>query len=457
MSLRERLTHSRKSDVGTSPPSDPLQAIQSQVHQQIVNRLAKEQGESAGPAAQTGGTDEEAWKQVAALAREILDREHPGLPGGDRSHIIDAVCDDILGYGPTSALLRDPDVSEIMVNGPRQIYAERNGRIEKTPYTYRDAPHVMAVVERMLAPVGRRVDESCPMVDARLPNGSRINVVIPPISLSGPAITIRKFRAGFLDLESLLARDALTQAMAVFLRCCVESRLNLLVIGGTGRGKTTLLNALSSFVPAHERIITIEDAAELQLRQGHVLSLEARPPNLEGRGAVTIRDLVRNALRMRPDRIVIGEVRGAEALDLLQAMNTGHEGCLSTLHANSPRDALSRLETMAMMAGLDLPVRAIREQIAAAVDLFVHLERFEDGSRRIARVTEVHGMERDVIVLQDIFAYERSGVDARGRVTGRFVPSGIRPAAVEVFQRYGLGPGCWSPPEAAGGSQHQGN
>jgi pilus assembly protein CpaF len=324
-----------------------------------------------------------------------------------------------------------------MVNGPRQVYIERSGRLELTNVVFQNDDHVMRIIDRIIAPIGRRIDESSPMVDARLTDGSRVNAIIPPLSLIGPVITVRKFSASPFTVDDLIRFGTSTPEMFDFLRACVEARLNIFVSGGTGSGKTTTLNVLSSFIPNDERIITVEDAAELQLRQEHVVTLESRPPNIEGRGAVPIRELVRNCLRMRPDRIIVGECRGGEALDMLQAMNTGHDGSMSTGHANSPRDMLARLETMVLMAGVDLPLRAIREQVSSAVDLIVHQSRLKDGTRRIVNITEVQGMEGDVIVMQDVFVFEQTGV-VEGKIQGRLRPTGIRPKFVEKFEVMGI-------------------
>jgi pilus assembly protein CpaF len=334
-------------------------------------------------------------------------------------------------------LLRDETITEVMVNGPQQVYIEREGRLELTNVTFQNDEHVMKIIQRIIAPIGRRVDESSPMVDARLADGSRVNAIIPPLSLVGPVITIRKFSATPFTVEDLVRFGTATPEMFEFLEACVRARLNIFVSGGTGSGKTTMLNILSSFIPDDERIVTIEDAAELQLRQEHVVTLEARPANIEGKGAIPIRELVRNALRMRPDRIVVGECRSAEALDMLQAMNTGHDGSMSTGRANTPRDMLSRLETMVLMAGMDLPLRAIREQIASAVDLIVHQNRLKDGSRKIVNITEVQGMEGDVIVMQDIFVFEQTDV-IEGKIQGKLRPTGIRPKFVEKFEVAGI-------------------
>lgn len=346
--------------------------------------------------------------------------------------------DDLTGYGPINPLLLDDEVSEVMVNGPHQVYAERGGRLELTDITFRDNEHVMAVLEKIVAPLGRRIDESSPMVDARLSDGSRVNAIIPPLALGGPTITIRKFSKDPFTVKDLIRFGTLTQEMADFLEACVKAKLNIFVSGGTGSGKTTTLNVLSSLISNEDRIVTIEDAAELQLGQDHVVSLETRPPNIEGKGAITIRDLVRNSLRMRPDRIVIGEVRSGEALDMLQAMNTGHDGSLATGHANSPRDMLARLETMVLMAGMELPIKAIRNQIAGALDIIIQQSRLKDGSRRITNITEVQGLEGDVIVLQDIFIFQQSGVGPDGKIIGKLVPTGVRPKFYERMEREGI-------------------
>ncbi len=348
----------------------------------------------------------------------------------ERQRLFEMVVAEILGYGPIQPLLNDDSVSEIMVNGPHKVYAERGGRLVLTDVRFQDNHHVMRVVERILAPLGRRVDESSPMVDARLPDGSRVNVIIPPLAIDGPTVTIRKFSKRPLTVEDLIRFGSFTEEFAQFIKACVVSRLNIIVSGGTGSGKTTMLNVLSSFIPDDERIVTIEDSAELQLRQEHVVRLETRPPNIEGKGAITIRDLVINSLRMRPDRIVVGECRGGEALDMLQAMNTGHDGSMSTLHSNSPRDTLSRLETMVLMAGMDLPLRAIRQQIASAIDMVVHVERLRDGSRRVIYCTEVLNMEGDTILTQDIFRFVEEGFQD-GRIVGQLQPTGIRPKVLE--------------------------
>ena len=379
----------------------------------------------------------EVRRQIEEIFGRAIDEEGLALTRAERVRMLEQITDEIIGLGPLEPLLRDETITEVMVNGPRQVYIERGGKIELTNVTFQNDEHVMRIIDRIIAPIGRRVDESSPMVDARLVDGSRVNAIIPPISLVGPVITIRKFAASPFTVDDLIRFGTATPEMFDFLKACVEARLNLFVSGGTGSGKTTTLNVLSSFVPNDERIVTIEDAAELQLRQEHVVTLESRPANIEGKGAVTIRDLVRNALRMRPDRIIVGECRGGEALDMLQAMNTGHDGSMSTGHANSPRDMLSRLETMVLMAGVDLPLRAIREQVSSAVDLIVQQTRLKDGSRRIIAITEVQGMEGDVIVMQDIFVFEQTGI-ADGKIQGRLKPTGIRPKFSEKFEVMGI-------------------
>jgi len=344
---------------------------------------------------------------------------------------------EILGFGPLQPLLEDDAITEVMVNGAKNIYVEKSGKIYRIPFTFESDDHVMRIIDRIVAPLGRRIDESSPYVDARLPDGSRVNAVIPPISLVGPVITIRKFYKNPITLEQLIEFGTLTPESLQFLKSCVEARLNVVISGGTGSGKTTLLNILSQFIPNDERIITIENAAELQLRQEHVVTLESRPPNIEGRGEVTIRQLVINALRMRPDRIIVGEIRDEAALDMLQAMNTGHDGSMTTAHSNSPRDTLARIETMALMAGMDLPVRAIREQVASAINLIVHQERMRDGSRKVVNVTEVSGMEGDIITMTDVFLFEQSGYED-GRVVGRLRPTGLRPKFIDQIEAAGI-------------------
>jgi pilus assembly protein CpaF len=376
----------------------------------------------------------------AILAEQFpiaLDEERLTLNRTDRLRLQDAVLAEIVGYGPIQDLVLDDTVSEIMVNGPRQVWIEREGKLNLTDIVFADADHILRIIQRIVAPLGRRCDESSPMVDARLPDGSRVNAIIPPLSLVGPTLTIRKFRRVPLGPAELLANATISTQALQFLRACVQGRLNIVVAGGTGAGKTTLLNALSSYLSPRERIVTIEDAAEVRLQQTHVISLETRPPNVEGRGEVTIRDLFRNALRMRPDRIVIGECRGPEALDMLQAMNTGHDGSLTTIHANGPRDALSRIETMVLMSGADLPLRAIREQSVAALDLVVYIERLQDGARKVTQISEIRGLEGDVITMQDIFAFHRDGFDG-DRVLGSLRPTGIRPSFNDKLAARGI-------------------
>lgn len=414
-------THVRRAD-------DRRTRLKQKIHEALIDQLGGDllSGDNENAA-------DELRSRVRRITFDIVDSSGIASSDQDKEALDPEVLDEIVGFGPITPLLQDPEITEVMVNGPDQVYVERGGKIESTSVRFRDADHVLHTIERIVAPIGRRIDEGSPMVDARLPDGSRVNAIIPPLSLIGPCLTIRKFSKDPYSIDDLISFGTLSRQMADFLEACVKSRLNIIVSGGTGSGKTTLLNVLSSFIPPDERIITIEDSAELQLRQEHVITLETRPSNIEGRGAVTMRDLVRNALRMRPDRIVVGEVRSGEALDMLQAMNTGHDGSLTTAHANSPRDVLSRIETMVLMAGMDIPIKAIREQIASAVDLIIHQARFRDGSRRITHVTEVQGMEGDIITLQDIFVFTQTGIDAAGRVQGHLRPTGIRPSFYETL------------------------
>lgn len=388
------------------------------------------------PAMDVSRTDE-VRQTIQDMFDQILTQENIILSRVERERLFEGIVAEILGFGPLEVLLADEHVSEIMVNGPDKVFVERKGKITKTNIIFENDEHVMKVIDRIVSPLGRRVDESSPYVDARLPDGSRVNAIIPPLALNGPTLTIRKFEKDPLTIDDLIRFGSLSPEVAEFLKACVIARLNMVVSGGTGSGKTTLLNVLSSFIPNDERIITVENAAELQLRQEHVVTLESRPPNIEGKGEVTIRDLVINTLRMRPDRIVVGECRGGETLDMLQAMNTGHDGSLTTAHANSPRDMLSRLETMCLMAGMDLPVRAIREQVASAVDVIVQQARMRDGSRKIINVTEVQGMEGDVIVMSDIFTFEQQGIE-NGKIIGRLKPTGIRPKFYDRIEAAGL-------------------
>ncbi|MDF2544831.1 MAG: type secretion system protein [Herbinix sp.] len=380
-------------------------------------------------------------KEVADKINEvvsmILTESKRNLSPGDKKNVINMVMDEIFGYGPITTLLKDTSVTEIMVNSTENIYVERKGKIERTENTFMDIKDVYHLIDKIISPLGRRVDESSPMVDARLPDGSRVNIIIPPLAIKGPAITIRKFAADPYTIEDLITFGTLSADIAKLLKSCVKGRINILVSGGTGSGKTTFLNVLSGFIPNNERIVTIEDAAELQLKQEHVVTLESRPSNIEGKGRITIRDLVVNSLRMRPDRIIVGEVRSGEALDMLQAMNTGHDGSITTIHANSPRDSLSRLETMVMMSGMELPSRAIREQISSALNLIVHVARFSDGTRKVSKITEIVGMEGDTITLQDLFIFRHDGFDERGGIIGKHIPTGIVPVFLDKIKEQG--------------------
>ncbi|MCZ2403964.1 CpaF family protein [Paenarthrobacter sp. Z7-10] len=384
-------------------------------------------------------SEEDLRKSAREELSQVVDAEQVPLSPEERCRLIQEIGDDVLGYGPLQQFLDDDSVTEIMVNGAEQIYIERAGQLSLSNSRFATDDHLRRVIERIVSRIGRRIDESSPMVDARLEDGSRVNAIIPPLAINGPSLTIRKFGRIPLTVQNLIDYGTLSAGMAELLNACVKARLNILVTGGTGTGKTTLLNVLSTFLPTNDRIVTIEDAVELQLQQRHVVRLESRPANIEGKGEVSVRDLLRNSLRMRPDRIVVGEVRGGEALDMLQAMNTGHDGSLSTVHANSPRDAVARLETLVLMAGMDLPLRAIREQIASAVNLIVHLSRLRDGTRRVTHITEVQGMEGDIVTLQDAFLFDyAAGVDASGRFLGKPVPTGIRPRFVDHFKELGI-------------------
>ncbi|SDP56246.1 CpaF family protein [Selenomonas ruminantium] len=414
---------------------DQMQELRMAIHRRLVDEItvAEQQLISQG---------KEAQEQIKNLIASYVEREMASntysLSRAERMVLVDDICDELLGLGPLEPLLKDASITEIMVNGPQDVFVERAGKLLLSDTHFYDETHLMNIIERILAPLGRRVDESSPLVDARLADGSRVNIIIPPLSLVGPVMTIRKFSQRALSVESLMEFGTMNEAMAVFLEGCVRARLNILVSGGTGSGKTTTLNVLSSFIPSTERIVTIEDAAELHLQQRHVVTLEARPANIEGTGAVTIRDLVRNALRMRPDRIIVGEVRSGEALDMLQAMNTGHDGSLTTAHANSPRDVLSRLETMTLMAGMELPVRAVRTQISSAINIIIHQSRIMDGSRKITHITEVQGMEGDTIILQDLFRYVQDYINEDGKSVGHFESTGLQPSFMEKFRINGV-------------------
>jgi pilus assembly protein CpaF len=413
-------------------PGDPFATLKRRVHQSLVDALGPGLYDAnLGPA--------ELEQRVRGTLQAVLEQDDMPLTAADRGKVAQEIADEILGLGPLEPYINDPEVSEIMVNGPGQIYVERDGKLSLVEGAFAGEGSLRRTIEKIVARVGRRIDESSPMVDARLPDGSRVNAVVPPVALDGALLTIRKFAADPLSVHDLVGFGTLTPQVAELVAASVRGRMNILISGGTGSGKTTTLNVLSSFIPPDERIVTIEDAAELQLRQEHVLRMEARPPNIEGKGEVTIRDLVRNALRMRPDRIIVGEVRDGAALDMLQAMNTGHDGSLTTVHANAPREAMSRLETMVLMSGMDLPIRAIREQIASAIDLVIHQARLKDGTRRITHVTEISGMEGEVITLQDIFLFDmRAGVDAQGRYAGQLRSTGLRPRFLARLQDMGI-------------------
>lgn len=415
---------------------DPYEELKSEIHKTIIEELEEEI--SVKGQAKVQMSSEQMSLKIEELAADIIEEKADNIPFAEREKIISQIKDEVMGFGPINPLINDETVTEIMVNGPGQVYVERRGKLEKANVSFRDDHHVQRIIEKIVAPIGRRIDESMPMVDARLPDGSRVNAIIPPLSLVGPCITIRKFSKDPFQVKDLIRFGTLTPEIAKFIEACVKGKLNILVSGGTGSGKTTTLNVLSSFIPNGERIVTIEDAAELQLRQEHVITLETRAPNIEGKGAITMRDLVRNSLRMRPERIIVGEVRSGEALDMLQAMNTGHDGSLTTGHANSPRDMLTRLETMVLMAGMELPVRAIREQIASAIDLIIQQSRLRDGTRKITHITEVQGMEGDTIVLQDVFRYVQEGVDEKGKLIGAFKATGIKPKFMDKLASAGI-------------------
>ncbi|PKQ30115.1 MAG: pilus assembly protein CpaF [Actinobacteria bacterium HGW-Actinobacteria-10] len=443
MSLRERLAMggtvadapgaTEASPNGRGGASlDTKDAIKRNIHYLLIEEM--------GPELDSAATDDRALRhRIESKLQVLLDHESTPLSADDKREIVTDVIDNILGYGPIEPLLNDPTITEVMVNSPRRIYVERAGKIYRTDRRFVDEAHLLRIIDKIVARVGRRVDEASPMVDARLPDGSRVNAIIAPLAINGPMLTIRKFSQDPFTANDLIGFGTMSPHVAEFLEACVLGRLNILISGGTGTGKTTLLNVVSDYIPDDERIVTVEDAAELRLPQQHVLRLEARPSNIEGKGQVTIRDLVRNTLRMRPDRIIVGEVRGGESLDMLQAMNTGHDGSLSTIHANSPRDALARLETMVLMSGIDLPMRAIREQISSALDVLVHLTRLRDGTRRISHISAVEGMEGETIVLQDIFYFDYSmGIDESGRFLGRIKSTGLRPSFTRQLEDLGV-------------------
>ncbi|NIN72183.1 MAG: CpaF family protein [Gemmatimonadetes bacterium] len=411
---------------------DSINALKLKLHRQLIEHLDI-------AALEQLGDEQKIAAEIRTAVVELLQQDSIPLSRAEREDVIEGILYEVTGLGPIEPLFRDPQISDILVNGPKQVYVERQGMLSRVPMIeFRDYAHLMAVIDRIVSRIGRRVDESSPMVDARLPDGSRVNVIIPPLSLEGPVLSIRRFGREPLVMEDLLQNETLNEPMAYLLEGCVKARLNVLISGGTGAGKTTLLNCLSRFIPESERLITIEDAAELQLQQSHVVRLETRPPNAEGTAEVVQRDLVKNALRMRPDRIIIGEVRGGEALDMLQAMNTGHEGSLTTIHANSPRDALSRLETMILMAGTNLPPRAMREQMASALDVVIQVARLSDGSRKVASISEVVAMEGEIVTMQEIFTYNRRGITSEGKVVGQFVASGARPQFTDKLEVSGI-------------------
>ncbi|WP_197337895.1 CpaF family protein [Ralstonia solanacearum] len=439
MSLREQLFQQAgealpqrvaQANGAAAPVSPAYQQVAMDVHQIIIDRVELSRLQQLTP--------DQVKRELALLVERIVDEGKHQLNEAERRRLVSDVQDEMLGYGPLETLLADPTISDILVNTCKHVYVERRGKLELTNVTFHDDAHLMRVIEKMVSKVGRRIDESSPMVDARLPDGSRINAIIPPSAIDGPLLSIRRFAVNPLTIQDLVSFNTLTPEMALLLDAMVKAKLNILISGGTGSGKTTLLNILSGYIPADERIVTIEDAAELQLRQNHVLRLETRPPNIEGRGEITQRSLVKNALRMRPDRIILGEVRGAEALDMLHAMNTGHEGSLATIHANTPRDALTRLENMISMAGLQLPPRTMRQQITSALTVVVQVSRLTDGHRKLVSVQEITGMEGEVVNMQEIFAFRRKGVDRDGRIKGHFCATGVRPKFSERLQMFGI-------------------
>jgi pilus assembly protein CpaF len=455
MSLLKRIEQGHSGNSSGQPPSDnqgaegsrlsslqarrvnaPITSPQAGSYFDLKTRVQNKLLSELDPSMDVTRTDD-VRRTIQDLFEQILAEENIVLSRPERARLFEQIAAEILGFGPLQPLLEDDTITEIMVNGPKNVYVERKGKLHRVPVTFENNDHVMRIIDRIVAPLGRRIDESSPYVDARLQDGSRVNAVIPPISLVGPTLTIRKFSKNPITVEQLIQFGSISAEAVQFIKACVEARLNILISGGTGSGKTTLLNVMSGFIPGDERIITIENAAELQLRQEHVVTLESRPPNIEGRGEITIRDLVINSLRMRPERIIVGECRGGETLDMLQAMNTGHDGSMTTAHANSPRDAIARVETMCLMAGMELPVRAIREQVSSAVDLICQQERMRDGTRKVTSITELSGMEGDVITMTDIFVFEQTGME-NGKIVGRLRPTGLRPKFMDKIETAGI-------------------
>ena len=443
MTLLERLGQGNKPNIQVqifaATANDAIdtayQSVKKTVHHRLIEEMSPQEQMILTAVHQDAAQVEQV---IGSYVEKVMEDAPFVVPVTERVRIVSDLKDEMLGLGPIEILLKDPSVTEVMVNGPKKIFVERNGRLQLTDVQFHDDTHVMNIIERILSPIGRHIDEAVPLVDARLEDGSRVNIIIPPLSLVGPCITIRKFANRALSVEDLISFGTLDRKMADFIKACIQARINILVSGGTGSGKTTTLNVLSSFIPENERIVTIEDAAELRLQQEHVVTLESRPANIEGSGEITIRDLVKNALRMRPDRIIVGEVRGGEALDMLQAMNTGHDGSLTTAHANSPRDALSRLETMVLMAGFEMPIKAIREQISSAIELVLQQSRLKDGSRKITHITEIQHMEGEIITTQELFRFEQTGMDENGKLIGHFVATGMQPGFMEKFQINGV-------------------
>lgn len=434
MSLIKRLEMNnveKKSNKVNEKEADPYFELKIKIQNKVIGELDIDFNEISDQ-------NEKMKEEINLIISKHIEEDALNMTNSQKRKIKEELLDEIVGFGPITALLSDNNVTEVMVNGPNHVYVERSGKLVLTDAKFKNDNHVLHVIKKIVAPIGRRIDESSPMVDARLPNGSRVNAIIPPLAIDGPSITIRKFAEDPFKVDDLINFNTMSSKMAELLRYCVEGRLNIVVSGGTGSGKTTTLNVLSSFIPNDERIVTIEDAAELQLSQEHVVRLETRPANVEGKGEITIRDLVKNSLRMRPDRIIVGEVRSGEALDMLQAMNTGHDGSLTTGHANTPRDMLSRVETMVLMSGMNLPIKAIRDQVASAIDLIIQQSRLMDGSRKVTHITEVQGMEGDVIVLQDIFRFEQRGLDSKGKVKGEFASTGIMPKFVQKLKEQGI-------------------